>query len=142
RSPITIHLARFLVPLFPSFSLSSVLPILRFPLEAGTPTLATEAKTQDPRLAAPPRSSFPTRHASPVTRHPERYPLSSMSVRVRYAPSPTGSPHVGNIRTALFCYLFAKHHGGTNIVRIEDTDKNRFVPGCEAEIMESLRWIG
>lgn len=65
-----------------------------------------------------------------------------MSVRVRYAPSPTGSPHVGNIRTALFCYLFASHNGGTNIVRIEDTDKSRFVPGCEEDIIESLHWIG
>lgn len=65
-----------------------------------------------------------------------------MSVRVRYAPSPTGSPHVGNIRTALFCHLLAKHHGGTNIVRIEDTDQSRFVPGCEEEIIESLHWIG
>jgi glutamyl-tRNA synthetase len=65
-----------------------------------------------------------------------------MSVKVRYAPSPTGSPHVGNIRTALFCYLFARHNGGTNIVRIEDTDKTRFVPGCEEEILESLHWVG
>jgi len=65
-----------------------------------------------------------------------------MSVKVRYAPSPTGSPHVGNIRTALFCYLFARHNGGTNMVRIEDTDKARFVPGCEAEILDSLHWVG
>lgn len=65
-----------------------------------------------------------------------------MSVRVRYAPSPTGSPHVGNIRTALFCHLFAKRHGGVNILRIEDTDRARYVPGCEEEIVESLRWIG
>lgn len=49
---------------------------------------------------------------------------------------------MGNIRTALFCYLFARHNGGTNIVRIEDTDKNRFVPGCEEEILDSLHWIG
>lgn len=65
-----------------------------------------------------------------------------MSVRVRYAPSPTGSPHVGNIRDALFKHLFAKHHGGVNILRLEDTDRTRFVPGCEDEIVESLRWIG
>lgn len=65
-----------------------------------------------------------------------------MSVRVRYAPSPTGSPHVGNIRTALFCYLFARHHGGQNLLRIEDTDRNRYVPGSEEDIVESLRWIG
>lgn len=65
-----------------------------------------------------------------------------MSVRVRYAPSPTGSPHVGNIRDALFKHLFAKHHGGVNILRIEDTDRTRFVPGCEEEIVESLNWMG
>lgn len=65
-----------------------------------------------------------------------------MSVRVRYAPSPTGSPHVGNIRTALFDYLLARHFGGVNIVRIEDTDRSRYVPGCEEEILESLKWIG
>lgn len=65
-----------------------------------------------------------------------------MSVRVRYAPSPTGSPHVGNIRDALFKHLFAKHHKGTHILRIEDTDRTRFVPGVEDEIVESLRWMG
>lgn len=65
-----------------------------------------------------------------------------MSVRVRYAPSPTGSPHVGNIRTALFCHLLAWRHGGTNILRIEDTDRARFVPGCEEEQIESLNWLG
>jgi glutamyl-tRNA synthetase len=64
-----------------------------------------------------------------------------MSVRVRYAPSPTGSPHVGNIRTALFCHLFARRHGGVNILRLEDTDRTRYVPGCEDEIEESLRWL-
>jgi glutamyl-tRNA synthetase len=65
-----------------------------------------------------------------------------MSVRVRYAPSPTGSPHVGNIRTALFNHLFAKHHGGVHIVRIEDTDRARYVEGCEDEILESLHYVG
>lgn len=65
-----------------------------------------------------------------------------MPVRVRYAPSPTGSPHVGNIRTALYCHLLAKHQGGTMIVRIEDTDRARLVEGCEAEIFESLEWVG
>lgn len=63
-------------------------------------------------------------------------------VRVRYAPSPTGSPHVGNIRTALFNYLMARRHRGTFIVRIEDTDKTREVPGAVEEILESLRWLG
>lgn len=65
-----------------------------------------------------------------------------MSVRVRYAPSPTGSPHVGNIRTALFDHLFAKREGGTMILRLEDTDRNRYVPGTEQEIAESLRYLG
>lgn len=65
-----------------------------------------------------------------------------MSVRVRYAPSPTGSPHVGNIRTALFNHLFAKRHGGVNILRIEDTDRTRLVPGVEEEIIESLYYVG
>lgn len=65
-----------------------------------------------------------------------------MSVRVRYAPSPTGSPHVGNIRTALYNHLFAKKHGGVNILRIEDTDRTRYVEGCEEDIIESLRYVG
>lgn len=65
-----------------------------------------------------------------------------MSVRVRYAPSPTGSPHVGNIRTALFDYLIARKLGGSMIVRIEDTDRTRYVEGCEEEILDSLKWIG
>lgn len=63
-------------------------------------------------------------------------------VRVRYAPSPTGYPHVGNIRTALFNWLFARHTGGSFIVRIEDTDTARTVPGAEEVILESLRWLG
>ncbi|MCH8275621.1 MAG: glutamate--tRNA ligase, partial [Armatimonadetes bacterium] len=63
-------------------------------------------------------------------------------VRVRYAPSPTGSPHMGNIRTALFNYLMARGHGGVFIVRIEDTDKAREVEGAVEEILESLRWLG
>lgn len=63
-------------------------------------------------------------------------------VRVRYAPSPTGSPHVGNIRTALFNWIFARTQGGKFLVRIEDTDRNRFVPGSEEDILFSLRWLG
>lgn len=65
-----------------------------------------------------------------------------MSVRVRVAPSPTGAPHLGILRTALFDFLYARHTGGTMILRIEDTDRSRFVPGCEEEIMASLRWLG
>ena len=62
-------------------------------------------------------------------------------VRTRYAPSPTGFPHVGNIRTALFAWLFARHHGGRFIVRIEDTDVARRVEGAVEAILESLRWL-
>ncbi|MCH5213935.1 MAG: glutamate--tRNA ligase [Muribaculaceae bacterium] len=63
-------------------------------------------------------------------------------VRVRFAPSPTGPLHIGGVRTALFNYLFARHHGGTMILRIEDTDSKRFVPGAEDYINESLAWLG
>lgn len=63
-------------------------------------------------------------------------------VRVRFAPSPTGALHIGGVRTALYNYLFAKQHGGDFILRIEDTDSQRFVPGAEAYIMESLAWCG
>jgi len=64
------------------------------------------------------------------------------SVRVRYAPSPTGYPHVGNIRTALFNWLFARHHGGSFIVRIEDTDVTRKVKDAVKAILDGLRWLG
>jgi glutamyl-tRNA synthetase len=65
-----------------------------------------------------------------------------MSVRVRYAPSPTGEPHVGNIRAALFNWLLARHEGGTFILRIEDTDQARIVSGAQEAIFDSLRWLG
>jgi glutamyl-tRNA synthetase len=64
------------------------------------------------------------------------------TVRVRYAPSPTGFPHVGNIRTALFNWFFARHHGGKFIVRIEDTDVTRKVRGAVRAILDSLQWLG
>ncbi len=63
-------------------------------------------------------------------------------VRLRFAPSPTGYLHVGGARTALFNYLFAKHHNGTFVLRIEDTDRNRFQEGALEEIFSSLRWLG
>lgn len=63
-------------------------------------------------------------------------------VRVRFAPSPTGPLHMGGVRTALFNYLFAKKLGGDFLLRIEDTDQNRFVPGAEEYIIESLKWCG
>lgn len=63
-------------------------------------------------------------------------------VRVRFAPSPTGPLHIGGVRTALYNYLFAKKNGGKMILRIEDTDQTRFVPGAEKYIVESLDWCG
>lgn len=63
-------------------------------------------------------------------------------VRVRFAPSPTGPLHMGGVRTALYNYLFARQRGGDFILRIEDTDSHRFVPGAEAYIMEALKWCG
>jgi len=68
--------------------------------------------------------------------------MSDKKVRVRFAPSPTGPLHMGGVRTALFNYLFAKKHGGDFILRIEDTDQTRFVPGAEEYIIESLNWCG
>ena len=65
-----------------------------------------------------------------------------MTVRVRYAPSPTGEPHVGNIRSALFNWLYARHAGGSFIVRIEDTDQSRLVPGAMDAILDALSWLG
>ena len=63
-------------------------------------------------------------------------------VRVRFAPSPTGGLHLGGVRTVLFNYLFAKKHGGDFILRIEDTDQTRFVPGAEDYIIQTLNWCG
>ena len=61
---------------------------------------------------------------------------------MRFAPSPTGPLHIGGVRTALYNYLFARRHGGKMILRIEDTDSQRFVPGAEDYIIESLKWCG
>lgn len=63
-------------------------------------------------------------------------------VRVRFAPSPTGPLHIGGVRTALYNYIFARSHGGEMILRIEDTDSHRFVPGAEEYINEALGWLG
>ena len=68
--------------------------------------------------------------------------MTERKVRVRFAPSPTGALHIGGVRTALYNYLFAKQHGGDLILRIEDTDSQRFVPGAEAYIIEALTWLG
>lgn len=72
----------------------------------------------------------------------QNYTFMSQNVRVRFAPSPTGPLHIGGVRTALFNYLFAKKHNGTFILRVEDTDQNRFVPGAEEYIREALDWCG
>jgi len=64
----------------------------------------------------------------------------SKQVRVRFAPSPTGPLHIGGVRTALFNYLFAKKHHGTFILRIEDTDQNRYVANAEQYIVDALNW--
>lgn len=66
----------------------------------------------------------------------------SKDIRVRYAPSPTGLLHIGNARTALFNYLYARHHGGTFLIRIEDTDRKRHVEDGERSQLENLRWLG
>ena len=64
------------------------------------------------------------------------------NIRLRFAPSPTGALHIGGIRTALYNYLFARQHNGVFILRIEDTDQNRYLPGAEAYIKEALEWCG
>lgn len=66
----------------------------------------------------------------------------SKNVRVRFAPSPTGPLHIGGVRTALFNYLFAKKHGGAFVLRIEDTDQNRYIEGAEQYIVDALNWCG
>ena len=68
--------------------------------------------------------------------------MSENNIRVRFAPSPTGPLHIGGVRTALYNYLFAKKNHGTFLLRIEDTDQTRFVPGAQDYIMESLKWCG
>lgn len=68
--------------------------------------------------------------------------MTQRKVRVRFAPSPTGPLHIGGVRTALYNYLFARQKGGDFLLRIEDTDSNRFVPGAEDYIVEAFRWLG
>ena len=64
------------------------------------------------------------------------------TVRVRFAPSPTGLLHIGGLRTALYNYLFARKHGGTFVLRIEDTDRQRYVSEAEQDMLDSLEWSG
>ncbi len=68
--------------------------------------------------------------------------MADAKVRVRFAPSPTGPLHIGGVRTCLYNYLFAKKHGGDLLLRIEDTDSQRFVPGAEEYIIEAFKWLG
>ena len=68
--------------------------------------------------------------------------MMNSNIRVRFAPSPTGHLHIGGLRTALYNYLFARHHGGTFVLRIEDTDRARYVEEAEQDIIESLAWAG
>lgn len=68
--------------------------------------------------------------------------MVNRKVRVRFAPSPTGPLHIGGVRTALYNYLYARQHNGDFILRIEDTDSNRFVPGAEKYILDSFNWLG
>src|SRR3989338_10320918 len=86
---------------------------------------------------SPPRDSY-----LDVVHSAFRLPYSSMSVRVRFAPSPTGKLHVGSARTALFNWFFAKHHRGTFILRIEDTDQKRSNPAFLDDIYASLKFLG
>jgi len=68
--------------------------------------------------------------------------MLNRKIRLRFAPSPTGPLHIGGVRTALYNYIFARKYGGDYVLRIEDTDSQRFVPGAEAYIIESLGWVG
>lgn len=68
--------------------------------------------------------------------------MESKPTRVRFAPSPTGHLHLGGARTALYDYLLARRTGAKFVLRIEDTDRKRYVPGAEQEIMDGLRWLG
>jgi len=68
--------------------------------------------------------------------------VTDRPVRVRFAPSPTGYLHVGGARTALYNWLYARQHGGTFVLRIEDTDRTRYVPDALADLLDGLRWLG
>ncbi|NBB75183.1 MAG: glutamate--tRNA ligase, partial [Bacteroidetes bacterium] len=68
--------------------------------------------------------------------------VNSSDVRVRFAPSPTGLLHIGGLRTALYNYLFARQHDGTFILRIEDTDRTRYVESAKQDILDALEWAG
>jgi glutamyl-tRNA synthetase len=65
-----------------------------------------------------------------------------MTVRTRFAPSPTGSVHIGNVRVAIYNWLFARHHGGQFLLRLEDTDRERSTPEAVATVFDAMRWLG
>ena len=65
-----------------------------------------------------------------------------MTVRTRFAPSPTGLLHIGGVRTALFCWLYARRHGGAFILRVEDTDRERSTPEAVQVILDGMQWLG
>ena len=67
---------------------------------------------------------------------------TSSPIRVRFAPSPTGYLHIGGARTALYNYLFAKTNGGSMVLRIEDTDRKRYVEDSEKQLIKDLKWLG
>src|SRR5690606_35460325 len=70
------------------------------------------------------------------------FPYSSMSVRTRFAPSPTGYMHIGGMRTALFNWLWARHNGGAFVLRIDDTDRQRNIEEALGPILDAFRWLG
>src|SRR5579862_2609933 len=77
-------------------------------------------------------------HSRPLSMRSKR----SMTVRTRFAPSPTGFLHIGGLRTALFCWLYARHHGGQFVLRIEDTDLERSTDEAIQQILDGLEWAG
>jgi len=97
--------------------------------------------------AAPPSCAFASRFSSNSNTTTTSNTCSSSNdttapIRTRFAPSPTGSLHLGGLRTALFCHVFARKHNGSFILRIEDTDQSRLVPGAADEIAAALKWAG
>ena len=119
------------------------------PFGTQSPVFSTQSSVPSPQYPVlSPQSSVPSTQ-SPVLSNPYFYPriiipyfMTNKRIRVRFAPSPTGPLHMGGVRTALYNYLFAKKHGGDFILRIEDTDQGRFVPGAEDYIIEALKWCG
>jgi glutamyl-tRNA synthetase len=86
-------------------------------------------------------SSVASRAASPQV-HRSKTALLDKAARTRFAPSPTGYLHLGSLRTALFNYLLAKRTGGQFLLRLEDTDQKRTIPGAEERLYEDLQWAG